>query len=150
MAFALICVGPAMALDQPARKHGLWMATTTVEDSNRPANISLYCVAKDERVDKVIDSMMMGMQQGTCSKPEVQKVDNTFVIDSVCKRGATTITSRSTLAFYDDAYTIKFMAKWEGGTPEEGTNSVTIDAKWIGRCNVDARSETLHSRIFRN
>jgi hypothetical protein len=40
---ALAAAAPAMAQDQPARKHGLWETTTTFEGSGAPAQTFRHC-----------------------------------------------------------------------------------------------------------
>ena len=71
-----------------------------------------------------------------CSKPDVQKIGDTIIVDSTCKIGplrhqlAAVITGD-----FNSAYTVKVVSKQEGpaipGMPAERT--MTIDAKWIGR-----------------
>jgi len=74
----------------------------------------------------------------------LQTNGNFTVADSVCKIGPTTITSHSVITAGDGAYTIKFMSKWEGGSPvpgmpAAGTSNMTIDAKWLGECTPEEK-----------
>ena len=140
VALALAAAAPAAALDQPAGKHGLWETTTTFEGSGAPAQTFQHCT--DEDADALITRMnqlTVGARQEKCPQPEVQKSGNTTTVNSTCKIGPSTITSRGVITSGDGAYTIKFMSKWEGGPPipgmpAAGTSNMTIDAKRLGDC----------------
>ena len=145
VAFALSAAAPAAALDQPARKHGLWETTTTFEGGDAPAQTFRQCT--DENSDALIkrlNQLTVGARQEKCSPPEVQTNGNTTVADSVCKVGPTTITSRSVITSSDNAYTIKMTSKWEGGAPvpgipAAGTSNMTIEGKWLGECQAEQK-----------
>jgi hypothetical protein len=144
VAFVLSGAAPAMAQDQPARKHALWETTTTFEGSGAPAQIFRHCT--DEDADALITRMnqlTVGARQEKCPPADVHKTGDTTVLNSVCKIGpSTTITSRGTITTGDGAYTIKFTSKWEGGPPipgmpAAGTSNMTIDAKRLGDCKPE-------------
>ena len=143
IALALIGVTPAAALDMPARKAGLWEIKMTVEGRNTPAPTSQHCI--DAETDKLMSSIGGNMQKDMCSKQDVQKVGNTFVVDSVCKIGPSTTTSHAVVAGdFNSAYTVKVTSKREGGPaipgiPADGTSNMTIEAKWIGACGPDQK-----------
>ena len=133
----------AAALDQPALKHGLWETTTTFEGGNTPAQTFQHCT--DENYDALIKRLIrltVGTRLEKCAPPEVRTNGNTTVVDTVCKIGPTTMTSRSVITSSDNAYTIKMTSKLEGGTPvpgipAAGTINMTIEAKWLGECQPD-------------
>ena len=143
VAFAFAAAAPAAALDQPDRKHGLWETTTTFEGSGTPAQTFQHCT--DEDADALITRMnqlTVGARQEKCPQPEVQKSGNTTTVNSTCKIGPSTITSRGVITTGDGAYTIKFMSKWEGGSPipgmpAAGTSNMTINGKRLGDCKAD-------------
>jgi hypothetical protein len=143
LAFALACIMPAAALDLPARKAGLWEITMTFDGRNMPPQVSQHCV--DAETDKLMNSIGGSMRQDMCAKQEVSRVGNTIVVDSVCKIGATTTTSRGVITGdFNSAYTIKSTSKREGGPalpgmPKDGSTSMTIDAKWTGACKADQK-----------
>jgi hypothetical protein len=136
---------PAAALDQPARKHGLWETTTAFEGSETPAQTFRQCT--DEGADAMITRMnqlTVGARQEKCAQPDVQKAGDTTVVNSVCKIGPTTVTSRGVITSSDGAYTIKFTSTWEGGPPvpgmpAAGTSNMTIDAKRLGECQAEQK-----------
>jgi Protein of unknown function (DUF3617) len=140
VAFVIAGAEPAMAEDQPAGKHALWETTTTFEGMGTPAQTFRHCT--DEDADALITRMnqlIVGARQEKCPPADVQKTGDTTVVNSICKIGASTITSRGTITTGDGAYTIKFIAKWEGGPPipgmpAAGTSNMTIEAKRLGEC----------------
>src|SRR5262245_34283469 len=135
---ALVCAAPAVALDLPARKPGLWEIKMTFEGRNLPAQTSQHCI--DAETDKLMQSIGGGMREDMCSKRDVQKVGATIVIDSVCKIGDATTTSHAVVTGdFSSAYTVKVDSKREGGRPlpgrpADGTSTMTIEAKWTGAC----------------
>jgi hypothetical protein len=143
VAFALAGAAPAMAQDQPARKHGLWETTTTFEGSGAPAQSFQHCT--DEEADALITRMnqlTIGARQEKCPPPDVQKNGNTTVVNTVCKLAATMVTTRGVITTGEGAYTIKLMSKWEGGPPlpglpPQGTSNMTIEAKRLGDCKPE-------------
>src|SRR5260370_42097404 len=136
IALALACATPAAALDLPARKPGLWEIKMTMEGRNIPMPSAQHCI--DAETDKLMSSVSGSMQNDACSKRDVQKVGNTIVVDSVCKLGQGTTTSHAVVSGdFNSAYTVKVSSKREGGPtlpgmPADGTNTITIDAKWLG------------------
>jgi uncharacterized protein DUF3617 len=143
LAFALISIVPATALDLPARKPGLWEIKMAFEGRNLPPQTVEHCI--DAETDKLMNSVGGGMRQEACSKQDVQKVGTTIVVDSVCKAGAVTITSHGVVTGdFNSAYTVKVTSKREGGPPTpgmsaDGTSNMTIDAKWAGACKPDQK-----------
>jgi hypothetical protein len=143
VALALAGAIPAVALDPAARKYGLWETTTTFEGSGTSAQTFRHCT--DEDADALITRMnqlTVGARQEKCAQPDVQKAGNTTVVNSICKIGPSTITSRGVITTGDGAYTIKLASKWEGGPPipgmpAAGTSNMTVEAKWIGECKPD-------------
>jgi hypothetical protein len=140
LAFVLAGATPAMAQDQPVRKHGLWETTTTFEGSGAPAQTFQHCT--DEEADALIarmNQLTIGARQEKCPPPDVQKNGNTTVVNAVCKLAATTVTTRGVITTGDGAYTIKLPSKWEGGPPvpglpPQGTSNMMIEAKRLGDC----------------
>jgi len=139
----ILCGAPAMALDLPARKAGLWEIKMAFEGRNLPAQTVEHCI--DAETDKQMNSLGGSMRQDMCSKQDVQKNGNTIVVDSVCKVGPATTTSHAVVTGdFNSAYTVKVSSKREGGPavpgmPAEGTSNMTIEAKWLGACKADQK-----------
>ena len=142
IAFALVCASPAAALDLPARKAGLWELKMSFEGRTIPPQTMQQCI--DAATDKQMNSIG-GKRQEMCSKRDVQKVGSTIVVDSVCKVGEATSTSRAVVSGdFNSAYTVKVSSKREGGPaipgmPADGTSNMTMEAKWLGACKADQK-----------
>lgn len=142
-AAALLAATPAVALDLPARKAGLWEIKTVMDGGSHPAQVAQHCI--DAETDKLMNSIGGEMRKEACSKQDVQKVGSTYVIDSVCKFGPMTSTSRGVVTGdFNSAYTVKMTSKREGGPnipgmPAGGTDTMTIEAKWLGACAADQK-----------
>jgi hypothetical protein len=129
---------PALALDMPARKAGLWQLTMNFEGGRIPQQSMKQCV--DAATDKEMNSMGGGMQRQNCSQQNVQRVGETIVVDSVCKFETMTNTSHAVVTGdFNSAYTVKVDSKRQGGRPipgmpPAGETHMTIEAKWLGPC----------------
>ena len=140
LAFVLICAAPAAALDLPERKAGLWELKMTFEGGNMPAQTAEHCI--DAETDKLMSATGGSMVQDMCSKPDVKKTGDTFVVNSTCKIGPYASSSQAVInGDFNSAYTVKVVSKQEGpaipGMPAERT--MTIDAKWMGACKADQK-----------
>ncbi len=143
VALCAIAAAPALALDLPARKVGLWDIKMTFEGRSTPPQAMQQCI--DAETDKLMNSVGGSMRQDMCSKQDVQRVGNTIVIDSVCQVGPMTMTSHGVITGdFNSAYTVKVTSTRAGGPPTpgmpaDGTTNMTLDAKWAGACKPDQR-----------
>jgi hypothetical protein len=136
------CANPAVALDMPARKAGLWQMTMTFEGRNLPQQNVKQCI--DAATDKQMNSMGGQMQKENCSKQDVKQVGNTIVVDSVCKMGPGTSVSHAVVTGdFNSAYTVKVDSRHEGaampGMPAGSTMKMMIEARWLGACAADQK-----------
>jgi Protein of unknown function (DUF3617) len=140
IAFCVISVSPAAALDLPARKVGLWEVKMTADTLGMPPTTMQQCI--DAATDKMMNSIGGGMRQELCSKQDVRKTGSTITVDSVCQVGGMTITSQAVITGdFNSAYTMKVSSKRSGGPsipgmPADGTSNTTLDAKWQGACKA--------------
>jgi len=138
LVFGLTFAGPALALDMPARKPGLWELKMVIEGGGMPATAMKQCV--DAATDKLMNADFGGSNAQACSKQDMKNVGDTIVIDSVCKFGAGTTTSHSVVrGKFDSAYTIDVTSTRAGGPQMPGgaagaTTHMKIEAKWLGAC----------------
>jgi len=127
-----LVVGPALALDLPARKAGLWEIKMSLEDGQMPAQTVQQCI--DAATDKLIQEKFNG--QDICPKQEMNKSGNTIVVDSSCKIGNTATTTHAVFeGDFDSAYTVKVATALEGGIKK----NMTMQAKWLGACKPDQK-----------
>lgn len=131
---AFACAAPASALDLPPRKPGLWDIRMVMEGRSLPAMNAQHCL--DAETDKLLGIMGNESMRGACSKNELQKVGDTYVIDAVCKFGPANMTTKSIVTgSFDSAYTVKTTSVSDGG-PAPGKSEMTIEARWAGACQA--------------
>jgi Protein of unknown function (DUF3617) len=134
----LLFAAPALAIDVPARKPGLWELTMQFDSRNLPARVMKQCI--DPATDKLLNSNFGGAAQEACSKHDISKSGNAIVIDSVCKFGPATSTSHAVVSGrFDSDYTVEVTSTRQGGPPMPGAAAgaathMKIAAKWLGPC----------------
>ena len=134
----LPCASPALALDMPARKPGLWELTMSFGDAKIPAQVLRQCI--DAATDKLMESNFGGLPQQSCEKQETSRSGAALIVDSVCSFGGTTSTTHSVITgSFDSAYTMEITSKRRGGSPVPGMapggeSHMTVAAKWLGPC----------------
>ena len=131
-ALCLLPAWPAAAQELPARKAGLWEIRMTLDAAKLPTQISQHCI--DAATDKQMSAIGASMGKDLCSKQNVQRSGNTITVDSVCKIGPTTTTSRAVITGdFNSAYTVRVTSKGGPG----GDTAITLEAKWLGACKPD-------------
>ena len=138
LVFAAPALAPALALDMPLRKTGLWEVKMTFEGRNLPPTVMKQCV--DPATDKLMNANFGGSNEQACSKQDLTKSGGTMTINSVCTFGGATTTSHAVVSgSFDSAYTIKVASTRTGGPPMPGVapgaeTHMTIEAKWLDAC----------------
>lgn len=134
----LLAAAPALALDLPPRKAGLWELKMEFDGRDLPAQVMKQCV--DAATDKMMNANFGGSNEQACSKQDVSKNGGGLTIDSVCTfAGATTTSHAVVTGSFDSAYTIDVTSTREGGPSLPGVAPGTpthmkIAAKWLGAC----------------
>ncbi len=140
---AALVAAPAAALDLPARKPGLWEMKMVFEGRNVPPHVSHQCV--DAETDKLMSAFGNAATRDMCATMDTQKVGDTYVVDSVCKMGPSTNTSRSVVTGdFNSAYTVKLSSVTAGGpnlpgARPDGKTEMTMQARWTGACKPDQK-----------
>jgi len=130
---------PAMALDLPARRAGLWEIQIQGV-GNLPAMTAQHCI--DAKTDREMNALGSGMAQQQCSQQDVQQSGGTITVDSVCKIGSGTMITHAVITGdFNKAYTVRVTSKRDGGdnTKSAANGTLTIEAKWLGACRPDQR-----------
>ena len=141
-ACALIAT-PALALDMPARKAGLWELKMSFEQPKLPEHVIQQCT--DAASDKLMNSNFGGSAQQKCQKQDVHKTGGTMVVDSVCSVGGATSTTHAVISgSFNSAYTVQVTTKRDGGPPTPGIGPhgemhMAVAAKWLGPCGKGQR-----------
>jgi hypothetical protein len=133
-------VSPAVALDLPARKPGLWELKTHVEGKNGASPVMKQCV--DAATDAQMQSFGASMGAKMCSEQTVKRDGDDIISDAVCRIGPIAMRTHSvTTGDFNSAYTTKTTSKQEGGPtlPGLGDSTTVIEARWIGPCEADQR-----------
>jgi hypothetical protein len=144
VAGCLLCASPALALDMPARKAGLWELKMSFDNGAIPGQTMKQCI--DAATDKLMESNFGGSPQQSCEKQEVSKSGAALIVDSVCSFGGMTSTTHSVITgSFDSGYTMEITSKRGGGprvpgmAPPGGESHMTIAAKWLGPCAAGQR-----------
>ena len=136
-AVLVLAAGPAMAVDMPPRKAGLWEMKMDFAGRDLPAQTMKQCV--DAATDKLMNQAYGGASKEACSRQDVSNAGGVMTIDSVCKFGPATVTSHAVVTgSFDSAYSVDVESTREGGPPMPGggKNHMTIAAKWLGPCTA--------------
>jgi Protein of unknown function (DUF3617) len=133
LAGCMLFAAPALALDMPARKAGLWELKMSFDNGAIPVQTVKQCI--DAATDKLMKSDFSSAAQQSCEKQEMTRSGATLVIDSVCKSGGSTSATHAVVTgSFDDAYTMEITSKVGGDETH-----MTIAAKWLGACAADQR-----------
>ena len=129
----------AHAVELPTRKSGLWeikMAVAAAGD--RPAMTMQQCT--DETTDKQLTARFNAAPSASCTKHDLQKTANGYVMDSECGGNGVTMTSHAEIiGDFNSAYTMKVSSKHTGPGVARDTD-VTVEAKWLGACTADQKA----------
>ena len=133
-----LVAGPSFALDLPTRKAGLWEMTMDFHNSRLPHQTMRQCT--DANSDRLMNMNFAGSNEQACSKKDIVKNGNGYVVDSICSFSGTTTTSHAVVAgSFDSAYSVDVTSTRSGGPAmpglaANGQSHMTITAKWLGRC----------------
>jgi hypothetical protein len=140
---SLIASAPALALDLPQRKAGLWELKMSFQGRNLPGQSIRQCI--DAKTDKLMNSNFGGAAQQSCTQRRVSASPGGFTVDSVCKFGRATTTSHAVVTGdFSSAYTMQVTSTRSGGPPMPGmpaggTSHMSIAATWLGPCGAGER-----------
>lgn len=144
LAFAWMLVAvPALALDMPVRKPGLWELTMTFELPRLASRVLRQCT--DAATDKLLNSSFGGSAQQTCAKQEIHHAGGAIVVNSVCSFAGMTTRSHAVITgSFDSAYKMEVTTKLLSGPrpPGVGPNGerhMVVSAKWLGPCKKGQR-----------
>ena len=144
IAAVMLFAAPAIALDLPARKPGLWELKMTFQGNSRlPVQTMKQCT--DASSDRLMTYNFGGSAEKNCQKQDISRSGNSIVIDSVCSFGGLIATSHAVVSGdFNSAYTVEVTSQREGGRPIPGVSPtgemhMTIAATWLGACAAGQR-----------
>jgi hypothetical protein len=136
---ALALPAAAQEIDFPARKAGQWEIKMIPETPGAmPEQTIKACI--DAASDKQMMAAGFSMSKSMCSRQEISRDGEDYVIDSTCQIGPMTSTSHIVVSGdFQSAYTVKMTSEMSGaamaGMP--GTNNMTQEARWISDACTD-------------
>ncbi|HKS84095.1 MAG TPA: DUF3617 family protein [Pseudolabrys sp.] len=143
---AAVCVlvaSPALAVDLPTRKAGLWELKMEFQGRNLPTQLMQQCT--DAASDRLMTLNFGGTAERNCQKRDIHNNGATITVDSVCSFGNMTTTSHAVVSGdFNSAYTVQINSTRQGGRPVPGAapggeSHMTIAAKWLGPCAAGQR-----------
>lgn len=122
--------------DYPPRKPGLWEMKMSQPDAPEgKAHVVQQCI--DARTDAAMREMGGGASRQACSKQDTRKEGGKIVVDSVCKLGATTLTSHSEVSGdFGSSYRMESHTTYDPPMAGRAKGSAVMEAKWLGPCKA--------------
>ena len=135
----LLCAAAAAGaanIDYPPRKPGLWeMSMAQADDPKAQPHVVQQCI--DAKSDAAMREMGSGMSREACSKQDMRKEGSKIVVDSVCKMGATTLTSHSEISGdFGSSYRMESQTIYDPPLAGRAKGTAVIQAKWLGPCRA--------------
>jgi hypothetical protein len=139
MLLLALAAGAAQAgPEYPPRKPGLWEMKMSQPDGKSAPMLSHQCI--DAKTDQAMRDIGQSMGAGTCSKQEMRKDGDKLVVDSVCKMGASTATSRMVMTGdFGNAYRMETRSTYSPPLGGRAEGAAIIDTKWVGPCKADQK-----------
>jgi hypothetical protein len=143
-ALAATCLAAtAAAEDFPKRKSGLWEIRTGSGNTGAgaaKADSATVQMCIDEKTDNAVQQQTAGMVKQSCSKQDIKRTGGTIVVDSVCRFGDTTATTRSVFTgSFDSSYKVETKSTYDPPMHGMREGTAVIQARWLGPCKADQR-----------
>ncbi|MET3497210.1 DUF3617 domain-containing protein [Variovorax boronicumulans] len=134
MAACTIAAGSAFATDYPPRKPGLWEIKTGDGTAGKAAGQTIQqCI--DAASDKALRDMGQGMGKDMCARQDLRTEGGKLVMDSVCKIGTTTATSRAVMTGdFSASYRMESTSTYNPPLMGRTEGSSVMEARWVGPC----------------
>jgi len=133
---SLFCAMPAVSDELPQRKAGLWEIKMMMGGRELPFRNIQQCT--DAETDASMSANLGGVMGSDCAKPRISNSGGTITVDSTCKIGAGTTSTRAVITGdFNSAYTIAVTPMPAAGAATAGSGTqppMTMQAKWIGPC----------------
>lgn len=129
----------AGAAELPMRKPGLWDIKIKLTGGAAPTAMMKHCT--DEAIDRQMSTMFNPLAPPPCGKSEVQKHDNRYTVDTVCRTDNKTVTLHSDVSGdFNASYTVVTETKTQDEPDSEpAVSNMTLEAKYVGACKADQK-----------
>ena len=136
-AFALLPIASqALAIELPKRKSGLW-DIMAAQPGAPAAPSGQVCI--DEKTDDL--ARQLGSAAMHCSKQELSRDGDAYLVDSVCRIGESTATTRARITgTFDAAYQVNVDSKYEPALRGMREGRAIVTARWLGPCKPGQRA----------
>jgi hypothetical protein len=129
----------ASATELPIRKPGLWEIKIKLTGGAAPTAMMRHCT--DAATDPQMSTMFNPLAPLPCAAKDVQKHDNRFTIDSVCRTDDKTVTQHSDVSGdFATSYTVVTETKTqEGPDSEPSVTNMTLEGHYLGACKAEQK-----------
>lgn len=141
-AIAVLAASTAAAAAQdiefPERKAGQWEIKMVPETPGAmPETTVQACL--DAESDKQMMQAGFSMSKSMCSRQEITRQGDDYIIDSTCQIGPMSTTSHIVMSGdFQSAYTVKMTSETTGAMAAmAGTNNMTQEARWVSDACAD-------------
>ena len=133
VAFAVALAAlPAQSQEHPKRKPGLW-EIKAMSGTGPQAMVMQQCT--DEAIEAQMLKESLEQAKTLCSENDMRREGDKFVSESVCKVGASTMTSKSvTTGDFARAYRVEATSSISPPMAGQKGSSTVIEARWLGPC----------------
>ncbi len=109
---------------------------TAATPGGPPAPSSQLCI--DAKSDDLARQLAEGAIE--CSRQEIRREGEIYVIDSVCRLGESTATTRTRISgSFDSAYTVEVASTYDPPLYGQREGRATVRARWLGPCRPGQR-----------
>lgn len=124
---------PALAVDFPTLKAGLWESHVAREGAQQKVPAVKMCM--DAAMQKEMMDAGMGTMKELCTKNEIRREGNKMYGSAQCKLGDSTMKSTSVTTFTGDtAYRTDVKATYDPPMAGRASGTTVIEGKWTGPC----------------
>lgn len=125
----------AAAVDLPKRKSGLWEVKTSMPDMPPQMQQAPLKVCVDQKSDDMTQQVADAEAKKNCSKSDIKRDGDRWVIHSVCKEQGITMTTDGVFTGnFDSAYKAEMKAAYQPPIMGMSNSRMIMDAKYVGAC----------------
>ncbi|HYN42697.1 MAG TPA: DUF3617 family protein [Thermoanaerobaculia bacterium] len=119
----LLAAAPALAIDFPTRKDGIWETTMTM-DGGAPM-VQKMCFTSE------VEKKVQAVKAASCSRYEVRKERAAWIVESTCSVLGKVISGRTVTT---GDFTSRIRADVVSTYPDGTKSTMTLDARWLRPC----------------
>lgn len=134
----VLAVALAHADNVPKRKPGLWEVKWT--DSRTADKLHVLQMCVDPATDGALQHLSGGVRKDTCEISKVRRESEQTIVEEVCRRGKTTVTTQAVITGkLDSAYKVESKSTYDPPRGGNAGGTTSQEAHWLGPCKSDQR-----------